>query len=110
MANYILSFDPTNPSISASQLAVFIRLSREIEGWYSPFLGTYMLKSNENLLALLKSFGEIFGNASFILVAANSAQVTGSLPSSVWAWFSEGNAGTLAALASYGVVPPPPRR
>lgn len=108
MQNYILSFDPLNSRVTMQQLAVFIRVSREIHGWHTPFVGTYMLKSNESLFALQQSFNELFETESFIITMADPGRVTGFLPVSIWEWFNSGVNALLNAVTQYTSPPPPP--
>ena len=86
--NYLLAFDPATTSPTAMQLHVFITKHRDIESWYYPFAGTYILKSDKALIELINEFVSFFGATPFVLSWAPHQYLTGSLPPQVWTWLN----------------------
>jgi hypothetical protein len=86
--NYLLTYDPAIISPTPMQLNVFISKHRDIESWFYPFAGTYILKSDKALVELINEFVTFFGAAPFILSWAPSQYLTGSLPPQVWTWLN----------------------
>ena len=89
--NYVLSYDPAVVSPNPAQLNVFISKHRDIEAWYYPFVGTYVLKSNLALLELISEFGTFFGSSPFFLTWAPNTYLTGNMPPQVWEWVNNLN-------------------
>ena len=87
--NYILSYNPVLPSLTQSQVHVFIERNRDIQTWYLPFVGTYILKSNLTLAELTTPFGQFFGSNFYILTYVVPTLISGSLPPTVWNWLAE---------------------
>ncbi|MEQ8312195.1 MAG: hypothetical protein RIA72_16030 [Sphingopyxis sp.] len=88
MNTYLLSYSPFEPKISYSQLATFIKDNRKVTQWYSPFLGTYVLKSVEPLSSLAESFRGAFDGAPFILTQAFPSHMGGAQTDLVWNWIN----------------------
>lgn len=84
--NYILTYDPASTSPTPMQLHVFISKNRDIESWYYPFAGTYIIKSDRALAELINEFSKFFGTSQFVLAWMPAQFVTGSLPPEVWNW------------------------
>lgn len=100
MQLYVLSYDPFGTRISPTQLFTFIRDSRKIAEWHSPFAGTYMLKSVEPVHSLLESFGAIFSGTPYILTPAHASGMTGALDPSIWTWLNNSPNALLGALSA----------
>lgn len=103
MNTYILSYNPFEMKVSHGQLAIFIKDSKKIFQFYSPFTGTYVIKSLDSLQSLAASFREVFEGAPFILTLANPAAMGGAQSQLVWNWvnghgFPNENQSTLPAL------------
>jgi hypothetical protein len=84
--NYVLAYDPATTSPTAMQLHVFITKHRDIESWYYPFAGTYILKSDRALVELINEFVTFFGTSPFLLSWVPHTYLSGSLPPQVWNW------------------------
>lgn len=97
MNTYTLSYNPFETKLSATQLLTFIRESRKIFQYYQPFMGTYILKSDEPLLTLVESFRGQFDGAPFILSYTVPSMVGGAQETVIWQWL---NSGTLPALTT----------
>lgn len=85
---FILSFDPLGTKLSSVQLLGYIQSSRHIHQWYTPFLGTYIIKSDENLLALTEKLRTQFDGSFFLLTLFHPSFIGGSMPAEVWAWIN----------------------
>ncbi len=95
MFTYSLSFSPFETKISNNQLLAAIKDNRKIYQWYSPFIGTYILKSYEPLTSLAESFRGLFEGAPFILSVIYPAMTGGAQSDEVWNWLNTGNLPTL---------------
>jgi len=78
------------------QVTNYLEVNRYVSGFYSPFPGTFLLKSAEPLLSLTDSFRGLFEDQPYTLVEFVPSNVNGTLPSDIWQWLN------------YGVVPAPP--
>jgi hypothetical protein len=97
---YLLSYNPFGLKITPTQLLGFIRENRRIFQWYSPFAGTYVLKSSDTTQSLAESFRTQFEGDLFILSTIDMPRVGGALPIEVWTWMAA------TGLASAFVGPP----
>lgn len=98
MGNYVLSFDPLMTSPPLSTLQQYIKDSRYIDSWHSPWLGLYLLKSDQAPFDLQENLRGLF-NTSMFLLAHVRADVTGGYMSQiVWQWFNDG---TLPSLPEW---------
>lgn len=91
MNTYTLSFNPFEIKFSYSQLAIFVKENRKVFQWYSPFVGTYIIKSTEPLTTLTESFRGFFDGAPFLLTYCYPSLTGGAQPSNVWDWLNTGN-------------------
>ncbi len=98
MNNYILSYDPNGTTVTALQLAQFIKDNRKISQFYTPFAGTYIIKSYLGLIDLQSSFVALFPPALFVLSKVNPAEVSGWLTKEVWDWLNAPHDNILAQL------------
>lgn len=105
---YVLSFNPLMTKLEPAQLLAFISEARRVEGWYSPFVGTYYIKSSDNIIALTQMFNGVFAGELHSISQVFPSHMGGSLPPSVWQWL--GGMTSLAALANFGrsAAGPPP--
>lgn len=94
--NFLLSYDTLAGNPSESQLLNHVQINRYITQYFQPFFGTYLLKSNESLLALSDSLRGFFEANRFLLVQLQGGSVTGQMPQEIWNWIN------------YGFVPIPP--
>ena len=85
---YILSYNPFETKLSPNQLLGWIKESHKVYQWYSPFIGTYVLKSGENIAVLSEFFRTAFDGAPFLLTHANPAFVSGAQTPEVWTWIN----------------------
>jgi hypothetical protein len=92
MFTYLLSYDPLGKSLNNTQLLAFIRDNRKVAQWYSPYLGTYLLKSGEPLFSLQETLSGIFDEDLFVIAPINAGWIGGRLPLNMWPWIN-GTAG-----------------
>ena len=83
---YVLSFSPMTTNPNPVQLHTFITQNRDIESWYAPFPGTYLLKSDKALSDLLQPFQNIFHPTNFIITWPSPGFMNGAQPPEVWNW------------------------
>ena len=95
--NYALSYNPSGLHPNGSQLHIFISQNRDVETWYLPFLGTYILKSDKALTELMPQFSAFFSNAPYMLTWIPPGGTTGSLPPEVWTWINNQSPPAFAA-------------
>lgn len=104
---YILSYNPFSEKIQPSQLLHFIKEGRRIESWYSPFAGTYVLKSTDTIAGMSQMFKGVFETEFHTISQVFPTLMQGSLPPAIWQWI--GSTLPISALAQLsGDVPPPP--
>lgn len=96
MHNYLLSMSAFSASPTQGQVTNYLQVNRYVAGSYSPFAGTFLLKSNETLLPLTESFRGLFEDQPFTLVEFLPSNVNGTLPAEIWQWLH------------FGFVPPAP--
>jgi hypothetical protein len=99
MNTYILSYSPLDEKVSAYQLLAFIRDNRKIAQYYQPWMGTYIIKSQEDLVSLLSSFNLLFHGSSYILSRIFTTQMGGMLTPEIWNWI---NTDTVPAVPPLG--------
>lgn len=97
MNTYTLSYNPFETKFSATLLLNFIRENRKVLQYYQPFMGTYIIKSDETLLTLVESFGGQFDGAPFLLSYTSPSLVGGAQEPVIWQWI---NSGALPALTN----------
>lgn len=90
MNTFILSHNPFEARISPSQLETFIKDNRKIYQWYTPFAGTYILKSEDTLASLAASFRGSFDGAPFLISNVLPSWVGGAQSPTIWTWFNGG--------------------
>ena len=103
MNSYVLSYNPVETNISHVQLSTFVKENRKITQWFQPFIGTYILKSQELPVSLTESFRGLFDGAPFIISLINPYGVGGAQEQYVWDWF---NTGIIPSL----LPPPAPKK
>ena len=86
--NYLLSFDPTSNEVTLQRLQIFIAQNRDIESWYLPFSGTFIIKSNLALLDMNRQFLFFFGLSPYILTYMVPTYSGGSLNPQAWQWLN----------------------
>lgn len=91
MNNFVLSYSPFNAKLSENQLAHFVKFNRLVHGYYHPFLGTYVLKSEATTHDLTESFKGLFDGAAFLLVQFFENYAGGALPPEIWTWINTGS-------------------
>jgi hypothetical protein len=94
--SYILSFNPFSTTPSVGQILNHLQVNKYVSGFYSPFPGTYLLKSPQTIDVLNNSFLGLFESAPYTIMMISGATAQGSLPQEIWAW------------VNYGAVPPAP--
>jgi len=88
MNNFLLTYDPLLPTVRGEQLLQYIKDSRSIAGFHSPYLGTVVLKSDLTVHLLAEQFRGIFIGAPFLLSQIYPVMTGGSQPHEVWAWLN----------------------
>lgn len=102
MKDFILSYNPFEPALSATQVATWVKDCRHIAQWYQPFTGTWVLKSEQHLWTLTDSFRGFFPGIPFLLT--ESGMIGGSQDTKIWEWI---NTSKLPVLPAPALVPPP---
>ncbi|MDG2532087.1 hypothetical protein P6144_00355 [Sphingomonas sp. HITSZ_GF] len=97
---YVLSYNPIDARVTGTQLLTLIKESRRVLGWYSPFLGTYVLKSTEMTGPLSEMFRGLFDGSPFLLTHAIPTQMGGSLDPIIWNWINTGNVPALTGTVT----------
>ena len=91
MNTFILSYNPFDGKASGSQIHAYVTDCRKITQYYQPWLGTYVLRSFEEMPSLLTGFNGLFHGTSYILAQVQPLQMNGLLDPSIWNWINTGN-------------------
>ncbi len=83
---FVLSYNPFSSRFTEAQLDGFIQHNRNIDQWYHPVPGTFLIKSQLHITKLRRVFEPIFNNEPYMLTAGTAATMDGALPSAVWEW------------------------
>ena len=86
--NYLLSYNPLSTEVNIQRLQIFISQNRDIESWYLPFSGTFVIKSNIALIDLNRQFMFFFGTNAYILTYMVPNYSGGSLQPEAWHWIN----------------------
>lgn len=101
MNTFVLSYNPLGLKLSATQLLGFIKESKNIFQWYSPFIGTYIIKSHGTIQTLQEVFSPIFDGDQYIISQVFHSHMNGVLPPTIWEWLqAPAMTGAVNALAS----------
>jgi len=99
---FLLSYNPFDEKVTAGQVDGFVRANRNVREWYCPFIGTFYMKSSENLNTLTESFRPMFGVTPFIVTQFVPAYQGGGLAPAIWTWV---NATDAPVIALTGIRP-----
>lgn len=86
---YTLSYNPYGDKFNQSHLQLLIEKSREITSWYLPFVGTYVLKSEQGIETFTTSFRRFFGEEAFLITYGTPRLMSGAMPQTVWDWLNQ---------------------
>lgn len=104
MNNFILSYNPISCSPSPGQLLNHVQVNRHVAGYYQPFQGTYVIKSELSAAGLTESFKGLFEAEPFVISQVWPHAMGGTLPESIWHWINHGyiqaTAGTVLASSN----------
>ena len=96
MNNFILSYNPFSATPTEGQLLNHVQVNRFISQYYQPFIGTYILKSDQPIGVLTESLKGLFETSPFMVNVLYPNMSGGSLPTDIWHWIN------------YGFIPAPP--
>ena len=111
MNNFVLSYSPFGGTPTEGQLLNHVQVNRYIEQYYQPFIGTYILKSNEIMMVISDSMKGLFESSPYMVHQLFPHLTGGSLPQDVWHWINHGyiprpvapdRSEIVNALASFG--------
>ncbi|MBB3032977.1 hypothetical protein [Alteriqipengyuania lutimaris] len=87
---YLLSFNPFATNFSYNQLLSYIKDNRKVYQFYSPYAGTYILKSTDDTASLQDSFKGFFEGSHFIITKLHVFETGGFLNQEAWNWMAAG--------------------
>ena len=87
---YLLSFNPFATNFSYTQLLSYIKDNRKVYQFYSPYAGTYVLKSKDDTASLQDSFKGFFEGSHFIITKLQVFETGGFLNPEAWNWMAAG--------------------
>jgi hypothetical protein len=88
MQNFILSVDPSSISPNLAQVHAFIKTNRNVEQWFMPYQGLYILKSSMDIQPFILSFDEFLSGAFYVITPIKGAETGGRLPLEIWNWIN----------------------
>lgn len=86
---YQLSFNATQSNPNSNQVHVFITQNRDIESWYIPLPGVYLIKGDKTVFEMQNQFLMLFGETAFLITYLTPPLVGGILPSPIWTWLND---------------------
>lgn len=90
MNNYLLSYNTFALNPTENQLLNHVQVNRFIAQYYQPFVGTYIIKSEQPIGTLSESLKGFFNNSPYLLTQLFPNLAGGSLPSDIWHWINHG--------------------
>ena len=90
MNQFTLSFHPFDLRISQRQVVAFVKNSRDVLSWYSPFPGTIVFKSHLPFLVVAELFRDFFDGHSYIVSQTFPTATGGAQGQQVWDWINTG--------------------
>ncbi|WP_132833397.1 hypothetical protein [Sphingomonas sp. PP-CC-3G-468] len=90
MNSFILSYSPFQTTPTEGMLLTIVRINRHVSQFYQPFLGTYILKSEDTANVVNESFRGVFEQTPYMITLITNQWATGSLPQEVWNWLNHG--------------------
>ncbi|WP_306090064.1 hypothetical protein [Qipengyuania flava] len=92
---YLLSFNPFANNFTYTQLLSFIKDNRKVYQFFSPYAGTYILKSVEGIRSMQDSFEGFFEGTHFVIAKLQVFETGGLLVQDAWDWMAAGQNPTL---------------
>ena len=92
---YLLTFNPFAPNFTYNQLLSYIKDNRKVYQFYSPYAGTYVIKSFDTTKSLQDSFEGFFEGSHFIIAKLDVFETGGFLIQEAWNWMAAGQNPTL---------------
>lgn len=88
MNNFILSYNPFTLAPSPGQILNHVQVSRNVQQFYQPFAGTYIIKSDLTAFNLSESMKGLFENTPYLLVQFFPHLAGGTMPQDAWNWIN----------------------
>ncbi|PZU07652.1 MAG: hypothetical protein DI606_16350 [Sphingobium sp.] len=90
MNNYLLSYNPYGFTPTEGQLLNHVKVNRFIVQYYQPFIGTYVLKSEQTAVVVTESLKGLFEQSPFMVTQLFSHLTGGTMPQEIWHWINHG--------------------
>ncbi|MGQ2958537.1 MAG: hypothetical protein ACT6QT_06815 [Sphingopyxis sp.] len=88
--NYLISYDAFSSVQFEAKLLGFVKENGKIAAWSRPYLGLYLVKSDQDLLSVRESFFSFFGDqTAFVVCPISKFTLLGILPAETWNWLSK---------------------
>jgi hypothetical protein len=89
----LVSYDASLLPMPHSSFIVFMRNSRFVEDWYSPFDGCLGLATSETVEKVTSAIHEFCGDKFPFVVTDVGQEVAGAVPDEFWEWFRKPRSG-----------------
>lgn len=91
MNSFILTYDALAANPTFGQILNHVQVNRNISQYYQPYVGSYLLKSEQSLGVLNESIKGLFDQSPFMLTQYKSDMTMGALPIEIWNWLNLGS-------------------
>ena len=85
---FILSYDPLAKNYTVNQLNAFVRSNALTYQYFSPTLGTYLIKSQATVHDMVDSYKGFFDGTNFFVAQVMPTLTGGALQQTMWNWLN----------------------
>jgi hypothetical protein len=93
--SFILTYNVFNVHPTLGQIQNHLTVNKYVDEYYSPFAGTFLIKSGQDFKVLSGSLKGFFEASTYILSQIHPPHTEGVLAPEVWTWLN------------FGLLPPP---
>jgi hypothetical protein len=83
---YIITFDPTDPTVDVPGLLAFIQSTTLFGSWWNHIPAVFLVTSEKRAGEISDALRTFTRNARMLVVEANPAESEGWLPDQSWTW------------------------
>lgn len=88
---FILSYDPISVKYTMNQLHAFVKAHGYTYQYYSPQVGTYIIKAAASIGQMAETYRGFFDGSQFFLAQIFPNLTGGALPQEMWTWLNADN-------------------
>lgn len=88
MNTYLLSYNPVDFTINGNRLLAYVRDNRNVQQYFQPWMGTYIIKSHADLQVISAGFVDFFDESQFVIAQVFTSHLNGLLDQPMWGWIN----------------------